>query len=366
MQDMAGLDTLIREEGPGISIILPIAQSEERKIYEALKKATQRARGILKDKSYPDEIKNLLNRKLDDSTRVLPHDLPGGLGIFVSTSQSAVIKFPFPVRQKITVGNSFETRDLLYLRQYSEPYYVLTISNREVRLYSGVMDKFHEVSDVNLPMFVDDQYEYLLPPVENPATSITATKRNGRNLAALHITTMLKDSDVHLKPYLSKDDAKVILVGPQKITGTFLALTRYANKVIGKVPRGFSDMNIDVVKQSAWLSYMHHKKEECERYVLQLIENNGGYLTDGLRDAWTEALAGKGHLLAVEKDYHCPGYQLPNDHALLLQPPPKPYTVIPDAVSVLIETVSKKNGKIIFMDNGQLRNLGHVVLFSRY
>ena len=111
---------------------------------------------------------------------------------------------------------------------------------------------------------------------------------------------------------------------------------------------------------------MHHKKQDDEGYVLELIKNDYGNLSDGLRDAWKDANEGKGHLLAVEKDYHCQGYQLPNQTNLLLQPPHKPYTVILDAVNVLIETVSRKNGKIVFVDNGQLKSLGHLALLSRY
>lgn len=364
---MISLDALINEKGPSISIIISTVESWEKKNYEALKKVVQRAKGILINKSYPEKIKTALSFKLDEAVRVLPHTILQGVGIFVSTGQSAVIPFPFPVHQKIKVDAGFETRELFYLRQYCAPYYVLCLSNREVRLYSGIMDTLKEIKDGNFPALVDDQYEYLLPPLESPTgSSVNTTNKNKGNLSALHIKTMLKDSDVHLEPYLATDDAKVILAGTQKIINAFLALTRFSKKIVGKVPGSVSNMNFDMLEKSAWLTYMHHKKQEDEQYILKLIENDIGLITDGLRDAWKDAQVGKGQLLAVEKDYHCQGYQLPDHDDLLLQPPPKPYTAIPDAVNVLIETVNKKNGKIMFMDNGQLKNLGHVVLWSHH
>jgi hypothetical protein len=62
----------------------------------------------------------------------------------------------------------------------------------------------------------------------------------------------------------------------------------------------------------------------------------------------TAAMEGRGLMLLVEKDLHHRGYRKDEPGTLHLQPPTKPYTIIPDAVDNLIEVVRAKNGKVIF------------------
>ena len=97
-----------------------------------------------------------------------------------------------------------------------------------------------------------------------------------------------------------------------------------------------------------------------------MIEKSNKNLVEGLQAAWKTAQEGKGLLLAVEKDFRCQAYQKPNNYKLLLQPSNKPYTIIPDAVDDLIELVSKKGGKVKFMENDQLKNSEPLVLMLRY
>ena len=362
---MVELDALITTRGICISIIIPTEKASEKKNYEALKKAVQRAKALLQDKSYPEDSKSSLRLKLDEAVKVLPHVVFEGIGVYVSSNQSSLISFPFPVHQKVVVGDRFETRALFYLKQYNAPYYVLIPGNRAVRLYSGVMDKLKEVKDGNFPVLLE-QYEYPPPGGSAISSSLMANKKDNSALFEQHVKSMLKDTDIYLEPYLSGEDARLILSGTQKITKAFLALTRFSKKVIGMLPGRFSDMNFDLLEISAWQTYIRRKKKEDEQLVRQLIENDHGLLIDGIRDAWKDAHEGKGHLLAVEKDYHCQGFQLPDHDELLLQRPRKPYSVIPDVVDDLVETVNRKNGKIVFMDNGELTSLGHLALILRY
>src|ERR1035437_3153482 len=51
-----------------------------------------------------------------------------GLGFFVSPDFTKMVKFPFPVEEKIIVGESFEIRDALYLSEYLMDYYILSIN----------------------------------------------------------------------------------------------------------------------------------------------------------------------------------------------------------------------------------------------
>lgn len=361
---MAAIDTLINETGPCISIVIPTIEGAEAKNYELLKKAVQHAKGLLQNKAYTYEIKSALTVRLDETVRVLPHPVLDGLGVFVSTNQSSVLSFPFPVLHKITVDERFEQRELFYLKQFDTQYYVLSLSSREIRLYSGTMDHLEEIKNGNFPILAEQQYEY--HSLTESSVKIQEAAGQDRGLTSLRQKSMFNDCDMYLEPYLSPGDGVVILAGIQKITTPFLALTRYSKKVIGKISGSFNERNSNVLQKSAWLLYVHRKMNDSERFVRQLIENDTGHLTDGIRDAWKDAHEDKAHLLAVEKNYHCRGYQRPGHNSLLLQPPSKPFTIIQDAVDELIRTVYRKKGKVVFMEDGQLKNLGHLILISQY
>ncbi len=77
-------------------------------------------------------------------------------------------------------------------------------------------------------------------------------------------------------------------------------------------------------------------------------------------------MEGRGLMLLVEKDLHHRGYRKDEPGTLHLQPPTKPYTIIPDAVDNLIEVVRAKNGKVIFTENNQLEQFNHLALLLRY
>lgn len=362
------LDTLLREkDSPCISIIIPTERTARKKNYEVLKKAIQTADAILKSKPYPENIKASLLLKINETGKKLPASIQDGLGFYISAKHSFVISFPFSVIQKIIVDESFETRELFYLRQFLTPYYVMMLGNRSVHLYKAIMDSLEEIKDGNFPVLLDDQYEYARPSVDSGSSnSLKSFEKDKTVISAIRMKTMLKNADSHLAPYLSKGTAKIILAGTQKPLSAFTALTNFSKQIFGKVPGSFKPENPYSLGKAAWLVYVNHRKNEDEQSILKMMEQPNEVLAEGLPEAWSAAREGKGLLLAVEKDFHCRAYEVPNQYKILLQPPKKPYTIIPDAVDDLIETVSKKNGKIIFVENEQLKNSGHVTLLMRY
>jgi hypothetical protein len=230
------------------------------------------------------------------------------------------------------------------------------------------MAKLAEIKDGNFPLLCGDDYEYEPPSIGTSfgSNSLKAFEKDKTAISAIRVKAVLKDADDHLAQYLSRDDTKLILAGTQKVVSAFLGLTRFSKHIIGKVQGSFTEKNVPALENLAWLTLVRNRKTEDEQYVHELIEKSNKNLAEGIQAAWNTAQEGKGLLLAVEKDFRCQAYQKPNDYKLLLQPPRKPYTIIPDAVDDLIETVSKKGGKIMFLENDQLKKLGHLALVLRY
>ena len=52
---------------------------------------------------------------------------------------------------------------MLYLENYSTPYYLVEISGKEIRLFRGIMDHLEEIKDEDFPKEITDDYEYTKP-----------------------------------------------------------------------------------------------------------------------------------------------------------------------------------------------------------
>lgn len=115
------------------------------------------------------------------------------------------------------------------------------------------------------------------------------------------------------------------------------------------------------------------------RHELYLLQQISGYpaltitlpthrsSTDNRQDAdvWRVANEGRGSLLLVEKDYHAPAttdeagwHLLPADEAAAPDG-------MDDAVDEIIETVLSKQGRVVFLENGQLETHQRIALNLR-
>ena len=83
-------------------------------------------------------------------------------------------------------------------------------------------------------------------------------------------------------------------------------------------------------------------------------------------EVWRFANEGRGRLLLVEEDFHVPG-QL-DETGIHLSPADDPAApgVIDDAVDEIIETVLSKQGRVVFVPNGQLATHQRIALVLRY
>lgn len=351
---------------PCISMIIPTDRTDKKKNYETVKKAVQKAKMLLRSKALPADLTKELIFKIENSTLHLSERVLDGLGIFISPSSSAVLAFPFEVKQKIIVDSTFETRDLIYLQQFSTPYYILNLSKKGVHLFKAVMNELTEIKDGNFPLLYDDQYEYERASIANASTSsLKGFERDKNQLTEIRLKAVFRDADAFIKNYLA-DGSNFILAGTQRMIGLFQEISGLHEHLAGKISGSYNEKNIAKLGELSWETFVRAKKGRLADTIKNLEEKKNGYLAEGLQQAWTAAKEGKGLMLMVEKDLHHRAYRKANESRLYLQPPARPYEIVPDAVDDLIETVKKKNGKVIFTENARLRSFDHLALVLRY
>ena len=81
---------------------------------------------------------------------------------------------------------------------------------------------------------------------------------------------------------------------------------------------------------------------------------------------WRLAKDGRGHLLLVEKDFHYPARMDESGRHITPVDDVTGSDVMADAVDEIIDTVLSKQGRVVFLENGQLETHQSIALILRY
>lgn len=292
-----------------------------------------------------------------------------GIGLFVSSNIRKLVPFFFPVKEKLRIGNSFETRDLLYHVYYARPYLALLLTEKGAKLFQGRFDQLAEVKDIHFPAKHEDDYEYNRPVRGSSFVGHAFTKefeRDKTQLEELHYEDFLHHVDETLNSYIV-DDTLLVLTGAKKDVAYFKKITKHTN-IAGEILGNYLYMPINELGSSTWniiRSFLDDRKQNLINGFEEKIGEAQG--VTGITDVWKATKEGRGLMLLVEKDYSVPGYLINgDDYNLHLHPPKKLHEVMPDAVSSLIELVFEKNGDVVIVENGSLANYHGMALITRY
>lgn len=353
-------------QAPCLSIIFTTDPINRKKNYEVLARSVQKAKSMLKAMAIDVSVKKVLTTKLASIITEVPDNQGHSLGIYISPSLSTIITFPFEVRSTVAIGNTFELRDLLYLKQYAKPYWIVNLTKKGVHVYKAVMNEVEEIKDGKFPIPYEDQFEYEHAALANNSShSLKGFEKEKNEISMLRLKAIFRVAEERIRNYLT-EESKLLLAGTQKMISLFNTGTPLAKHIVGKITGSYNNTNHDRLSQRTWDIYVQHCKEELTEQIRKLEEKKNGHVAEGLKLAWTAAIEGRGLMLMVEKDLHYRAYQKEEAGKLHLQPPRKPYTVISDAVENLIEVVRAKKGKVVFTENNQLKEFDHLALLLRY
>ncbi|MBK9181067.1 MAG: hypothetical protein IPM45_16175 [Acidimicrobiales bacterium] len=266
-----------------------------------------------------------------------------GLALFASPELARTVVLDVPVRERVVVDDTFATRDLVVDLSRRVRYALVTVSERQVRVFEGDRDRL-------TPMDVGDA---TAPDPDRRATGSGPEQRWRRSAATV-------------RDALSDDPLPVVLAGVDRATAAFRAALGDAALVIGTLRGNHDRTPWTKLVQSAWPLVEAHMAELQAAALRELEAARGsGLVASGLVEAWRHALAGRGALVLVERGFAPPAR---HDHAgdLELSDDPEEPGAIDDAADELVEAVLTRGGRVAFVDDGALAGDGRVALALRY
>lgn len=371
---LRGEDLLALQKEKGsicVSVIVPTHRlSPERRVDPLeIRRAMEKAKELLRYKYSPQQALPLAV-KLDELYDEIDftHNADG-LGFFVSPRLKFAARFPFPVEEKVMVGDNFELRDLLYNLNYTNPYLALLLSEKGARLFEGSGGVLHEIRDRNFPNEYEEEFAYERPSRSNSYAGQSHVKSFEKDKSAVQefrLSDFFHDTDNKLKDYIS-GDTPLVIIGPEKELSWFRNITAHSRLIAGSIHGSYHYAGLPELAELVWpVMRSFFEKEKADLLKVFAEKLGEGLGTSGIQEVWRASMEGRALILLVEKDYRCPGFVIEEEYHLFLRPPALPHKVLADAVDDLMEIVIEKNGQVIFVDNGQLRDYQRVALIMRY
>lgn len=351
-----------------VSVIIPTHRtSPDRRVdSEVLSKSIRHAKSIVSGKNPPPDIAKVITGSLDQLAQEFdPVHAMDGLGLFVSPETARLVYFPFPVKEKIIVDNTFEVRDLYYLEQFSKPYYVLQLKKDEAHLFLlETGSAAREVTNTYFPMKNEEEYEYSRSSL---GTSFGfAGKGFEKDKSVVNKTRQepfYKEVARNVMPYTKAGD--LLVSGTKHVLSGFDELRDRRLRIKGRITGNFKELN-DLFDH-ARNTYFECKHHEIQMMIDSLTELIGTKkVVHGVRNVWSAAIAGKGDTLLVEKDLHEEGITLPDGGLANLPDNSSDKNTITDKVDHIINAIIDKGGKVIFTEENQLNEYDHIALQLRY
>jgi len=364
---------LLQEKGKlCVSIILPTHRvSADRKIDKfQMEKALDMVRQALKVKYNEEEYGPLL-KKLEvlSDTVDYNHNLEG-LGLYVSEDVEMMVRFPFHVEEKIMVGDNFEIRDLLQYTQITKPYLALTVSEKQIRLFSGNGTPPKEIRGEDFPMEYTETYLYNTPSrgSSQPFNSqMRSFEHDKSHMNELRHKAFFRASDDLLKQYMIQD-TPLIIMGAEKVLSWYEQETPFQQHIVGRILGNYEHASLAEIGELITEVLQKELKHKIACLIDEFREKIGeGRGVAGIQEVWSVAGEGRGWKLIVEKDYKVPGFvRDDNPNFLLLKPVAESHKTLADAVDDIMEEILRKGGEVYIAENGELTEFDKMILITRF
>ncbi len=242
-----------------------------------------------------------------------------GLAAFLTAKNCAVYRLPYSVEEMVVVGNRFHLKPLLPLLSGDGRFYVLALSQNNVRLLQGTRYSISEVDLKGVPRSLADALKY-----DNPEKQLqfhTKTQhhnegKGGRRAAIYHgqgngtdeakdnILRYLRQVDSGLRDFLNDQNSPLILAGVGYLLPIYREANSYRHLLNGGIEGNPQKLSPEELHRKAWsLVEPYYKKAEEAAAGLLREASGKGRTCEDLPEILSAARRGKVDILFVALDH---------------------------------------------------------------
>ena len=214
---------------PALTITLPTHRTspDNRQDPIRVKNLVDQAASRLLAEFSKRDIAPLLDRLEKLTAEIDYRNTLDGLALFVNRDFARAVKLPFTLQERVHVGDTFLTRNLVYAMHRTPRYWVLALSEKPTRLFEATRDDLIEIQEDGFPIRHEG------PGGEQSLPGGFGIKKSAYRDE--YHRKFFRQIDANLKPFLADDPLPLAVVGVDRFLAFFTEVTTHKDAIISTV-----------------------------------------------------------------------------------------------------------------------------------
>lgn len=278
------------------------------------------------------------------------------LHIYLSNDTKEIIKSAWSTNENgVHISDAFDIRSLIKSYNRSEEYFILLLSQNGVALYGAVNDGItNEIRNNDFP-FGENRHYNTHSDKGSDSKHLDDLVREFLNTVDKAVVRMNNETGLNCVVICTEDNYSRLMQVADKPT----IYSGYANIDYNKTETHH-------IAKQGWgiIKNLQHKRRVEAIDEIKEAVGQGNVLTD-LQEIYQASIDGRGDLLMVHQDFAQPVLMTSDRTFELVTDVTKP-NVIDDITSHIAWDVLSKNGRVFFTTQDEIKDLGIIVLKTRY
>lgn len=304
-----------------------------------------------------EKVAKVLIDKLNQLESTIDHNYNmESLALYVNENRAEFVRLPIAVVDRVVVGKSFATRDLLRAMHLETNYYVLVLSQQKVRLIEAFNDKV--VSEVGKPF-----------PVENTDLHSTSTfKAAIASRQSNLLGEFYNRIDKQVNTIRGSKPLPVLICSEENNYHEYLKIADQRETIFDSfLNKNRLDEKAQSIVSDAWEIVKTHmvEKNNKRKAELDTAVGSGKFLSD-TNEIWKAINEGRIQTVFVEQGLFQPARLENNSVSIVTTADLDSEGVVDDVFSDMIERNMSFGGDAVFLPKGQLDKFNGFGAITRY
>jgi hypothetical protein len=301
-------------------------------------------------------VSSLLERLSEVENEIDVNYNLGSLHIYLSNNTKEIIKSTWPTNENgVYISNTFNVRSLIKSYNRSEEYLILLLSQSGVKLYKAINGEIlNEIKNEDFPFSENTHYN----------------THSDKGSDSKHLDDLVRE-------FINKVDKAVVKINNETRLNCFVICTednfsrliQIADKskiYSGHANIDYNKTDTNYIAKQGWEKVkilQHNLRTEAINEIKEAV-GQGNVLTD-LQEIHQAAIDGRGDLLMMDEDYTQPVFMTGERTFELVTDKTKP-DIIDDITSNVAWEIFAKKGRVFFTKQEEIKDIGKIVLKTRY
>ncbi|PSN76297.1 hypothetical protein C8B47_28040 [filamentous cyanobacterium CCP4] len=257
-----------------------------------------------------------------------------GLALFLTADDMELYRLPLEFESLVVVGDRFHLKPLLPLFSSDRYFYLLALSQNQVRLFQATRYHISEVELERVPTSLDEALRYDDPQAQlqfhNVSGSGSVPNYHGHGVGTddnkENIQRFLRTVNEGLQPYLNEENAPLVIASVDYLQPIYREVNTYPHLLEEGVSGNPDVANPDDLRKAAWEKVSALLNESHQQ---AMVHYNNLKRTDQASDRLSELLPaacrGQVDVLFAQANAHCWGQFDFNSGQLQQHDQPQPH-----------------------------------------